>query len=47
MGKLRYFAVMCFTLTQVGIGTAIRRHVGRFPAIVVFPQCRKNLWWLV
>jgi predicted peptidase len=32
--------------TEVGIGTAIRRHVDRFPAIVVFPQCRKNVWWL-
>ncbi len=32
--------------TEVGIGTAIRRYVDRFPAIVVLPQCRKNLWWL-
>ncbi|MCI0338369.1 MAG: prolyl oligopeptidase family serine peptidase [Acidobacteria bacterium] len=31
--------------TEVGIGTAIRRHVDRFPAIVVLPQCRKNVWW--
>jgi predicted peptidase len=31
--------------TEVGIGGAIRRHVDRFPAVVVMPQCRKNLWW--
>jgi predicted peptidase len=31
--------------TEVGIGTAIRRHSERFPCIVVFPQCRKGLWW--
>lgn len=31
--------------TEVGIGTAIRRHAERFPSIVVFPQCRKNSWW--
>jgi predicted peptidase len=34
-----------FVQTEVGIGTAIRRHVDRFPAIVVMPQCRKNVWW--
>jgi predicted peptidase len=32
--------------TEVGVGTAIRRYVARFPAIVVFPQCRKNVWWI-
>lgn len=31
--------------TEVGIGTAIRRFSSRFPAIVVFPQCRKTRWW--
>lgn len=31
--------------TEVGIGGAIRRHVERFPAIVVLPQCRKGVWW--
>lgn len=31
--------------TEVGIGTAIRRGVARFPAIIVMPQCRKNVWW--
>ena len=31
--------------TEVGIGTAIRRYRGRFPAIVVMPQCRKDVWW--
>jgi len=34
-----------FVQTEVGIGGAIRRYVDRFPAIVVMPQCRKNLWW--
>jgi len=28
-----------------GIGTAIRKHVDRFPAVVVIPQCRKEDWW--
>jgi len=32
--------------TEVGIGTVIRRHVERFPCIVVLPQCRKDVWWL-
>lgn len=32
--------------TEVGIGTAIRRHPDRVPAIVVMPQCAKNHWWL-
>ncbi|MGO9269706.1 MAG: prolyl oligopeptidase family serine peptidase [Terriglobia bacterium] len=32
--------------TEVGIGTAIRRHQDRFPAIVVMPQCRVKVWWL-
>src|SRR5262252_5217267 len=31
--------------TEVGIGTAIRRHSERFPCVVVFPQCRKDVWW--
>ena len=31
--------------TEVGIGTAIRRHRDRFPAVVVMPQCRKDMWW--
>jgi predicted peptidase len=31
--------------TEVGIGTAIRRDRKRFPAIVVMPQCRKDVWW--
>ncbi len=32
--------------TEIGIGTAIRRHPDRIPAIVVMPQCAKNHWWL-
>jgi len=32
--------------TEIGIGTAIRRHQDRFPAIVVMPQCREKVWWL-
>jgi predicted peptidase len=31
--------------TEVGIGTAIRRDRSRVPAIVVMPQCRKDVWW--
>lgn len=31
--------------TEVGLGTAIRRHPDRFPSIVILPQCRKNVWW--
>jgi predicted peptidase len=31
--------------TEVGIGTAIRRSRSRFPAVIVMPQCRKNVWW--
>jgi predicted peptidase len=31
--------------TEVGIGTAIRRYRDRFPAVVVMPQCRKDVWW--
>jgi predicted peptidase len=34
-----------FVQTEVGIGTAIRRYTDRFPAIVVMPQCRKQVWW--
>src|ERR1700675_3233113 len=32
--------------TDTGIGTAIRVDRTRIPAIVVMPQCRKNLWWV-
>jgi predicted peptidase len=32
--------------TDVGIGPAIRNGRNRFPAIVVMPQCQKNLWWI-
>jgi predicted peptidase len=32
--------------TDVGIGTAVRTDRNRFPAIVVMPQCRKNVWWI-
>ena len=32
--------------TEVGIGSAIRRHSERFPCVIVFPQCRKNVWWI-
>ncbi len=31
--------------SEVGIGTAIRRHHDWFPAIVVFPQCPPNCFW--
>jgi len=31
--------------TQVGVGGAIRSHPERFPAIVVMPQCRKDVRW--
>ena len=31
--------------TAVGIGNAIRRNRDGFPCVVVFPQCRKDLWW--
>lgn len=31
--------------TDVGIGTAIRKNAARFPAVIVMPQCRKNVWW--
>jgi len=32
--------------TDIGIGTAIRIDRSQVPAIVVMPQCRKNLWWV-
>jgi predicted peptidase len=32
--------------TDVGIATAIRMNRSRFPAIVVMPQCRKDVWWI-
>ncbi len=31
--------------TEVGLATAIRTHVDRFPTVVVIPQCRKKDWW--
>jgi len=31
--------------TNVGIGTAIRAHADRYHAIIVMPQCRKNVFW--
>jgi poly(3-hydroxybutyrate) depolymerase len=31
--------------TQAGIGRAIRADRSRFPAMVVIPQCRKEIWW--
>ena len=31
--------------TQVGLATAIRKQVDRFPTVVVIPQCRKKDWW--
>jgi len=31
--------------SEVGIGTAIRRYRSRFPAVIVMPQCRKDIWW--
>jgi predicted peptidase len=31
--------------SEVGLGGAIRRHVDRYPAVVVMPQCRRNIWW--
>ncbi|HZS06090.1 MAG TPA: PHB depolymerase family esterase [Blastocatellia bacterium] len=32
--------------TDIGIGTAIRKYQNRFPAVIVMPQCRKDVWWL-
>ncbi len=31
--------------TQVGLGSAIRLHSDRFPAVVVFPQCPAGEYW--
>jgi predicted peptidase len=31
--------------TEVGLAGSLRRHVERWPAIVVIPQCRKDVWW--
>ena len=31
--------------TDVGLGTALRRHADRFPCVVVFPQCRAGQVW--
>jgi predicted peptidase len=33
--------------TDVGIGTAIRSNRRAIKAIVVMPQCPKNLWWML
>jgi predicted peptidase len=32
--------------TEVGIAAAIRMNRNRFSAIVVMPQCRKDVWWI-
>jgi predicted peptidase len=31
--------------TQVGIAAAIRTHPEHFQAVIVMPQCRKDIWW--
>src|SRR5260221_1701062 len=31
--------------TDTGIGTALRRHPDRYPAVVVMPQCRRDKNW--
>ena len=31
--------------TEVGIGKALRVDRTRFPAVIVIPQCRKEIWW--
>jgi predicted peptidase len=31
--------------TQVGLAAAIRLHADRYPALVVMPQCREDVWW--
>ena len=31
--------------TEVGIGTAVRRHAERAKCVIVFPQCSTNRWW--
>ena len=31
--------------TEVGLATAIRKHVDWFPTVVVIPQCRAKDWW--
>jgi predicted peptidase len=33
--------------TDVGIGTAIRSNRSAIEAIVVMPQCPRNLWWIL
>ena len=35
-----------FLQTEVGIGTAIRKNVAMFPALVVMPQCRPGQLWV-
>ncbi|MBI3652885.1 MAG: prolyl oligopeptidase family serine peptidase [Acidobacteria bacterium] len=31
--------------TEVGIGTAVRRHAERAQCVIVFPQCLAHHWW--
>lgn len=31
--------------SEVGLGGAIRRHIERYPAVVVMPQCKDKVWW--
>ncbi len=31
--------------TTSGFGPALKAHPGRFPAVVVFPQCPAGFWW--
>jgi predicted peptidase len=31
--------------SDIGLGSAIRKHPDRFPAVVVMPQCRRESWW--
>jgi len=31
--------------TEVGMGRAVRINRSRFPAVIVIPQCRKEIWW--
>jgi predicted peptidase len=31
--------------TQIGLGPVLQEFPERFPAIVVFPQATKNMWW--
>lgn len=36
----------CEHQTQVGLGPAIRKQIETFPAVVVFPQCRRDSVWI-